>query len=138
MEGSNVNNSEVVVTGHDEMLRVDKKHLFWQRLSAFAMMAMFLTVFVAALMLIPQVIATLNTVNRVAVEVEEAIVDVNTMVDEMTVASTNLNKLVDENAEGLTEAVTNLSNVDFEGLNKAIQDLQDAIGPMATLFNKFR
>ena len=41
MEGSNVNNSEVIVTGHDEMLKVDKKHLFWQRLSAFAMMAMF-------------------------------------------------------------------------------------------------
>ena len=138
MEGTNVNNGEVVVNGNDEMLKVDKKHLFWQRISAFAVLAMFLTVFVAALMLIPQMITTLNTVNRVAVEVENAIEDVNTMVDEMTIASTNLNKLVDDNAQGLTDAVTNLSNVDFEGLNKAIQDLQDAIGPMATFFNKFK
>ena len=60
------------------------------------------------------------------------------MVSEMTTASKNLNELVNENAGPLTEAVKNMSNVDFDGLNKAITDLQDTVGPMANFFNRFR
>ncbi len=138
MEGSNVNNGEVIVTGNAEMLRVDKKHLFWQRVSAFAVTAMLITVLVAALLLIPEIIKTLNTVNRVAEEVETSIEGVDAMVAEMTATSANLNKVVDENAKVLNDTVTDISNIDFEGLNQAIQDLQDAVGPMASFFNKFK
>ena len=31
-----------------------------------------------------------------------------------------------------------MNDIDFEGLNKAIQDLQDAVGPFATFMNKFK
>ena len=56
----------------------------------------------------------------------------------MTDASKNLNQLVGDNSEALNEAITNMANVDYDGLNKAIKDLQDTVGPMANFFSKFR
>ena len=47
-----------------------------------------------------------------------------------------MNKLVDDNGSNLAAAVKSLSEIDFEGLNKAITDLQDAVGPMASLMKK--
>ena len=131
MENNNVNDNA-------EMLKVDKKHLFWQRLSALAVVATFLVVLVVAMILVPQVTTTLGNINKVAGDVEDALVDVDTMVLEMTDASKNLNQLVEDNSEALTEAVTNMSNIDFDGLNTAIKDLQDTVRPMANFFNKFR
>ncbi len=138
MEETNVNNGEITVNGNAEMLKVDKKHLFWQRLSALAVVATFLVVLIVALILVPQVELTLSNINQVANDAQEAIGNVDTMVLEMTDASKNLNQLVGDNSEALTKAVTDMSNIDFEGLNKAIQDLQDTVGPMASFFNKFR
>jgi uncharacterized protein YoxC len=144
MEETNVNanvatpNAEITVNGNAEMLTVDKKNLFWQRISAMAVVAMFLVVLVTALTVVPQVLNTLNSINKVAVDAEAAIGDVEVMVSEITSASKNLNKLVDDNDEKLTEAVTNLSSVDFDGLNAAIKDLQDTVGPMANFFSRFR
>ena len=144
MEETNVNanvatpGGEITVNGNAEMLKVEKKHLFWQRISALAVVAMFLVVLVTAMTLVPQVINTLNSINKVAVDAEAAIGDVEVMVSEITTASKNLNQLVDDNDEKLTEAVNNLSSVDFDGLNAAIGDLQDTVGPMAAFFSKFR
>ncbi len=122
----------------EQMLNVNKKTLGWQRFAALMVLATFMVILVTALILVPQIVETLNNINKVAGEVEQSLQGVDTMVAEMTSASENLNKLVDDNAQGLTTAVENLANVDFDGLNKAIQDLQDAIGPMATFFNKFK
>ena len=143
MEETNVNanvttpGEEITVTGNAEMLMVDKKHLFWQRISAMAVVAMFLVVLVTAMILVPQVVNTLNSINKVAVDAEAAIGDVEVMVSEITSASKNLNKLVDENAEIMTDAVKSISEIDFEGLNQAITDLQGAVGPLANFFGRF-
>ena len=137
MEGTG-ENTNITVNGNAEMLKVDKKHLFWQRLSALAVVATFLVVLVVAMILVPQVTTTLGNINKVAKDAEEAIAKVDTMVLEMTDASKNLNQLVGDNSEALNEAVTNMANVDYDGLNKAIKDLQDTVGPMASFFSKFR
>ncbi len=137
MEGTG-ENTNITVNGNAEMLKVDKKHLFWQRLSALAVVATFLVVLVVAMILVPQVLATLDNINRVAKDAESAVANVDTMVLEMTDASKNLNQLVGDNSEALNEAITNMANVDYDGLNKAIKDLQDTVGPMANFFSKFR
>ena len=137
MEGTG-ENTNITVNGNAEMLKVDKKHLFWQRLSALAVVATFLVVLVVAMILVPQVLATLDNINRVAKDAESAVANVDTMVLEMTDASKNLNQLVGDNSEALNEAITNMANVDYDGLNKAINDLQDTVGPMASFFSKFR
>ena len=47
-----------------------------------------------------------------------------------------IKEFVDDNGENLAAAVKSLSEIDFEGLNKAITDLQDAVGPLASLMKK--
>ena len=56
----------------------------------------------------------------------------------MTDASNNLNQLVNDNTEPLTQAVNNMAGIDFEGLNQAITDLQGAVGPLANFFGRFK
>ena len=67
----------------------------------------------AAVLLVPRALSTLRSVE--------------TMVQ-------NTNALIEENAQGLTDTVTQISRIDFEGLNDSIQDLQDIISPIARLF----
>lgn len=58
-------------------------------------------------------------------------------IDEMTssasLAASNMNQLVEDNATTLNESITSLSEVDFEGLNEAISDLRSTVGPMADM-----
>ena len=68
---------------------------------------------IAAVLLVPRALSTLRSVE--------------TMVQ-------NTNALIEENAEALTGTVEQFSQIDFEGLNSSIQDLQDIISPIARLF----
>ncbi len=114
------------------------KQLFWQRITSCAVVGVFLVLLVAVVIMVPKVTTTLSNIDRVTMDVSGSVGEINTMVGEMTDASSNLNGLVEDNAEKLTEAVNNLAGIDFEGLNQAIQDLQDAVGPMAAFFNRFK
>lgn len=121
------------------------KQVRWQRLSAVFMMGILTVVLVVVVILLPSVLYTLNNINGAVNEVSasigkvmESVDQVDAAVAEMQSASKSLNGLVEDNAEEITNAVTKLSEVDYAGLNQAIQDLQDAVGPVASFFNKFR
>ncbi|WP_034443330.1 DUF948 domain-containing protein [Butyrivibrio sp. AE2032] len=122
----------------EEIKKLSKKQVRWQRLSALCILGALATVVIVLFMVIPRVLTTLDHINQVATKMESSIEDIDVMVDEMTDASKNLNKLVGENSTALTDAIEKMANVDYDGLNQAIQDLQDAIGPMATFFNRFK
>ena len=68
----------------------------------------------------------------------QALSEVSEMSSEITGVSTQLSEFITENAQTLSDAATDISEIDFEGLNQAIQDLQDAVGPFANLMNGFK
>lgn len=115
-----------------------KKQLMWQRVSAACLFGIFAVLFITVSIIIPMATTTLSNIDQVAGEMYETIDEIDTMVAEMTTASTNLNKLVDDNSQALTDAINNIAGIDFEGLNKAIKDLKDTVGPMASFFGRFR
>ena len=115
-----------------------KKQLMWQRVSAACLFGIFAALFITVSIIIPRATTTLSNIDQVAGEMYETIDEIDTMVAEMTTASTNLNKLVDDNSQALTDAINNIAGIDFEGLNKAIKDLKDTVGPMASFFGRFR
>ncbi len=115
-----------------------KKQLMWQRVSAACLFGIFAVLFITVSIIVPRATATLSNIDQVAGEMYETIDEIDTMVAEMTTASTNLNKLVDDNSQALTDAINNIAGIDFEGLNKAIKDLKDTVGPMASFFGRFR
>ncbi len=121
-----------------ELRDLSKKRLFYQRISTLCAAAILVVVAIAAVLMVPRVTATLEHINAVAVKAEDSLEKVDEMTASMEDASDNLNKLVSENGEALGAAVKSMSEVDYEGLNQAIKDLQDAIGPMANFMNRFR
>ncbi len=124
---------------------MQKKSLMWKQISAIGVLGIFAAISISMIILIPIVMKavttatnTLEHIDSIVTQADETLDDVNAMVSEMTTASTNLNKLVDDNAQELTDAVNNIANIDFEGLNDAINDLKNTVGPMASFFSKFR
>lgn len=129
-----------------------EKQLFFTRLIAIFTGLSCIALIIVALVVIPPVMKTLrgaqevmNTANATmtaattAIETaEKSLENVETMTDSIIVTSNQLNDLVSGNAESMTKAMTELSNIDFEGLNGAITDLQDAVGPFANLMRKFQ
>lgn len=149
--GDSENNQEVqqVATDNEQviadkeqamaaMLIVAKKQLFLQRITTLATVGIFVVVLVAMIVLVPKVTMTLTNIDQMVADASSSVENINAMVAEMTEASKNLNQLVNDNTEPLTQAVNNMVGIDFEGLNKAITDLQATVGPMAQFFSRFR
>ncbi len=120
-----------------EIRDLSKKRLLLQRISTGCMVGTLLVVLVAALLMVPRATTTLNHINQVAVKAEDSLAKVDKMTASMESASDNLNELVNANGEALSSAVKSMSEVDFDGLNKAISDLQEAIGPLANFMSRF-
>ena len=130
--------TETKPDAYEELVKIAKKQLLWQRISTSCIALLLVVVITTVSKLIPQVETTLGNYNDVAVKVQESLKEVDEMTDEMVKASENLNKLVDENADELTAAVKSISEIDFEGLNQAITDLKNAVGPLANVLKVFR
>ena len=120
----------------EELLRLGKKQLIYQRITGVSFLGILIVMIIAVAIMIPRVTTTLNNVNSVATAAEKSLEQVDEMPASLTDASENLNTLVSENAEQLTEAVQKMAEVDYDGLNTAIQDLQDAVGPMANFLDR--
>ena len=100
-----------------ELLKTNKKQLFWQRIIAIGLAGLLATVIVVARILVPEATQTLQSFNEVAIKEQETLEEIDKVADSLVQASTNLDKLVADNAEELTDAVKKISEVDFEGLN---------------------
>ena len=121
-----------------EMRDLSKKRLFFQKIATGCMAGLLLVVFLTCIIVVPKAMTTLSHINNVSVKAENSLDEIDVMTKGITSATDSLNELVAGNSASLTEAVTSLSRIDFDGLNKAITDLQDAAGPMAALMKRFR
>lgn len=121
-----------------EMRDLSKKRLFFQKIATGCMAGLLLVVFLTCIIVVPKAMTTLSHINNVSVKAENSLDEIDVMTKGITSATDSLNELVSGNSASLTEAVTSLSQIDFDGLNQAIRDLQDAAGPMAALMKRFR
>ena len=135
--------------GMEELLRqileAVKNEVKYAKRAAFFMMGLFVVFLVAAIIVIPKVVETLSNVNTAVVSAgetlkgaDDAIENINKMSDSITKTSDNMNSMLTDNSESLTAAVEKMNSIDFDGLNSAITDLQDAVGPFADFMNRFK
>lgn len=130
---------ETVIQGQQQLpSMIERKILFWQRISAFGIIGVCMVALVTAIILVPKISETLANVDEATAQVETTVDGINSMTAELKDASTNVNKLLGENSEAMAEALKKVSEIDYEGLNKAIKDLQDAVGPLASFLGRFR
>ena len=97
----------------------------------------------------PKVLAVINHVQESLTQVDELVADastliqdstdqINALVGDATILIDNANTMILDNTDAVSETVRKLNAVDFERLNKAIQDLDDAIQPLASFANLFK
>ena len=113
------------------------------RILAFALCGLLAAVVIALCIVVPPAVRTINNVDTAVVgatntlsKADEALDNINTMSVEVTSASKQMNEFIETNSESVTQSMQKLQNVDFEGLNNAISDLEAVVEPMAKLFGK--
>lgn len=134
-----------------EILKYQKKNARLTRISAIAVLVMACVFAVALAFLIPKAVKLVDNAMGSLAQVDELIddtgvvmqnlndisVEVNTVISDAQVLIDNSNTMVEDNTDAITETVQKMNQVDFETLNKAINDLSDVVEPLANFFNKF-
>ena len=131
--------AEVQKTSDDrlsELIKIGKKQLFYQKVTTSCIAGMLVVLIIAVGIMIPRVSTTLSHINSVAQKAEKSLENVDTMTTSVSTSAGNFDKLLNDNGEKLTSSIKSISEIDFEGLNKAISDLESAVGPIAKLFGK--
>ena len=129
----------------EELLKKQEKMLKITRLSGLAVLALAVAIVIACVILVPKAVRTMMQIESLAQEASVLVENANTTlegIDEMSseikTAADGINGLVEDNSSVLTESMTKLNSIDFEGLNKAITDLGAVVEPMARFFGKFK
>ncbi len=129
----------------EELLKKQEKMLRITRLSGLAVLALAVTIVIACVILVPKAVNTMLQIETLAQEASVLVENANTTLEgidamsaEIQTAADGINGLVEDNSSVLTESMTKLNSIDFEGLNKAITDLGAVVEPMARFFGKFK
>ncbi len=127
-----------------ELLEWEKKEAKYAKRTSMLLGALVLIFLVVAVIIVPKAVTVLENTNEAVVTAQKSLdkIDtqldsIQTMTDSITKTSDNMNTMVEDNAEQLTEAVKKMQSIDFEGLNQAIEDLQTAVKPMAKMMKAF-
>lgn len=108
----------------EQILEENRKRTLYARISMFASMAVLG-------MLVLCLVIELPKINVLITKVETTLEDVQTTLDSAQSALTQVETSAKE-LEGM------IDSIDYEGLNEAIGDLQDAVEPFANLVNRFK
>lgn len=118
--------------------------LRYARIGVWLLGALLAVVCLALLIAMPRVIRTfdhmetvLTEVDALSVKADKALETANAALESANSAADNANKLVEDNADAVSEAMEKFNSVDFEALNKAINDLADIVEPLAKVSNFF-
>ena len=127
-----------------ELKKEEKKQTVMTAITMCSVMGMFVIFLVCALILVPRAVSTVRRLETTA-DAAEALVEkandslskIDTMSESLVKSSDSLNTLINDNMEELSTAMDSISKVDFEGLNSAITDLQNATESMIRILTPF-
>lgn len=118
--------NEQMQTGILEELRVlQKKHLFYQRVSCI----LILVFVVASLSVLPGIFRTLAMV-------QDTLETSNAAIEQAKTTLEDVSGFVTEGSDNLATAMQKIEGIDIDGLNEAISDLGAIVEPMAKLFRR--
>lgn len=153
-ELENLDNHALLV----ELNRSQRQNSRWQLIAGAAVMAIVAIMLTAALIVVPRTMklmgdiqASVEAIDTLIEETETSMGKVSTMLDEISPAVEGLdqsmegidemvsgiNSLVTDNSENLAEAIEKLNSIDFETLNKAIQELETTVEPLSKFLGAF-
>ncbi len=128
-----------------EILRCQKKRLWYMRITCIVVV-IFLAILTATLFrivprvseLMDQMQTELKKIDRLIDEdITEGISNINELVEETDKMMENVNGVLDENTDAVTDTVKKLNEIDFDSLNEAIKSLNDVVKPLSDFFKGF-
>lgn len=129
----------------EQLLAESKKRTRLTRLAAFAMVIMLAVLLVTGIMVVPKAISVLGEIEALALSTEALVEnaegylnEISEMTASFTDTSAGLNTFITDNAQTLSEAISEMKDIDVNTLNEAISDLHDAVAPFASLMNRFK
>ena len=108
-----------------------KKQLNMMRALMFSMGGIILILLVAVIILVPKITVTLDNAN-VALE------QISFTAEQLDEVLISVETLVEDSSEGITQALDNMNSIDFEKLNKSIDDLNNVVSPLSNFFSRFK
>ena len=125
------------------ILKTQKKTARRAGITAFAhalLILVLLAVIAGGIFIVPRVMEIADRAKNVLVEAETLIAEVReiagntgTMVENANTVISEAGAMIEQNTGAVTEAVQKLNGVDFEKLNEAIRNLNDAVAPLGAL-----
>ncbi|MCF0146164.1 MAG: hypothetical protein HUJ73_06210 [Eubacterium sp.] len=76
---------------------------------------------------------TLKNADALIGDVDVLVGDIDVMMKNVDVLVKDADKVLVDNTEGMNEAIANFNKMDFDSLNKAIQELAEVVEPLANL-----
>ena len=129
------NNIRTLIDDIREQNEVERKYLKKQlnmmKALMFAMAGIFLTLLIAVAVLVPKLALTLDNAN-VALE------QISFTADQMDDVLISVEALVEDSSEGVTQALENMNSIDFEKLNKSIDDFNSVVSPLSSFLGRFK
>ena len=129
------NNIKILLNDIREQNEVErtylKKQLNMMKALMFAMTGIFLMLLIAVAVLVPKVTITLDNAN-VALE------QISHTAGQMDEVLTSVETLVEDSSAGVTQALDNMNSIDFDTLNKSIEDLNSVVSPLSNFFSRFK
>ena len=133
-----------------ETLRSQQINARYQKLAGIGCLILAAIVTVAFAIILPRAITTLNNVNTTLTQANATLEQLETTMSEVEAmvgqaqgslsqideAVKNVNTLVEDNTEALNSTIKDISEIDFQTLNDSIETLRKVIQPLARFFNR--
>ncbi|MBO4337724.1 MAG: hypothetical protein J5842_06595 [Lachnospiraceae bacterium] len=125
-----------------ELIELQKKTARRQLIAMTASVVMAAAFIIALIVVLPMMVRMSKEVSAMVANTEALIEQANELIgqageslDGIDTMIQNVNKVVTDNTEAATEAISNIQNIDIDQLNEAIRNLSDAVEPLAKLNN---
>lgn len=128
----NMTDTELLI----EIAKGQRKEAKSGRISAIATVALAVAFVITLSVFLPVAVNTLNKVNATLAEAENVAVAAQKSLDEIDGMVQNFNGVIVDNTDSVNTALSKVSEIDVNSLNRSIQELADILDPLARLFER--
>ena len=147
-KSDDTNSKQLADTDTDDILKKiyenSCKQILYKKIELVCVILCAVALLITAIRIVPRTVKLVDTLQMSADRLDatidkadKAMEDVSSMAGTVDEIGEEIGTIVGENGDSLTETMKQLSEIDFEGLNQGIQDLQDAVGPLANFMKRF-
>lgn len=115
-----------------------RKQLNTMRIMMVILVACFLVLLFSFGVLVPKASHTLEQANDIIAQADGAVKQISQTMLQADEVFSSVQSMVEESEESLTLTIEEISKIDFQGLNKSIEDLGSVVSPLAGFFERFR